>query len=69
MKSNYTVGKHLSSNEVEQIVKSAVASNRLEGLVMTSEEIDMLRRYVSGDIVEREYECWIFQHAGLPCDD
>lgn len=51
--------------EAEKLVQETVASNRLEGLDPTQEEIDMLRKYAHGEITKAEYKAWILEHAGV----
>ena len=65
MRNYECVNGRLTPEDVEHIVQSAVASNRLEGLENTPEEIDMLRKYVQGDISRESYKAWILQSVGV----
>lgn len=55
----------LSPDDVDDIVRGAVASNRLEGMPTSLEEAEMLRRYISGEISDDEYTAWILRHIGV----
>lgn len=55
----------LSPEDIEEEVSAIVANNKLESIVLTEEEIDMLRKYISGDITSDEYETWIKNKVGV----
>lgn len=54
----------LSSDDVEDCVRWVIAQQRLEGLILSSDEIDMLRQVVRGDITDDEYMVWALKRAG-----
>lgn len=63
----YTYNKisgKLTSEDAEEIVQAAIASQRLEGLETPSDEADMLLAYARGDITEGEYLAWVWKRAG-----
>ena len=55
----------LSPEDVDDIVRRTVADHRLEGMNTSLEEIDMLRKFVAGEISDDEYTAWIFEHVGV----
>lgn len=55
----------LSPEDVDDIVRRAIGNNRLEGMDTSLEEIDMLRKFVAGEISDDEYTAWIFEHVGV----
>lgn len=59
------VNGKLSPDDVDDIVRRTVASNRLEGMPTSPEEAGMLRRYISGEISDGEYTAWILRHIGV----
>lgn len=65
MKYYHKVNGHLSDDDVEELVQSAVASNRLEGLYTPPYELEMLRKYARGDITYDECMAWIWNRAGV----
>lgn len=58
------VGGKLSPEDVEDIVRATVASNRLEGMRMSAEEVEMLRRFLAEEISEAEYDAWALKYIG-----
>lgn len=64
MKAIKRVNGRLSPEDVEYCVQAAIAENRLEGLESTEEEIQMLRKCLSGEITEDEYMAWVRRLAG-----
>lgn len=58
------VNGKLSPEDVEYCVQAAIAENRLEGLESTEEEVQMLRKCLSGEITEDEYLAWARRVAG-----
>lgn len=53
------------AEDIEDCIQAVIATNRLEGLVSPPEEIDMVRRYMRGDITESEYMAWVYKNAGV----
>lgn len=55
----------LSPEDVDDIVRRTVADHRLEGMNTSLEEIDMLRKFVAGEISDDEYMEWALKNAGV----
>lgn len=58
------INGRLSSEDVDDIVRATVASNRLEGMRMSVEEVEMLRRFLAEEISEAEYDAWALKYIG-----
>lgn len=58
------VDGRLSPEDVEDIVRAVVASNRLSGMDTPSDEAEMLRRFLAGAISEAEYDAWALAKIG-----
>lgn len=65
MKRYVKVNGRLTDEDIEDCIQAVIATNRLEGLVSPPEEIDMVRRYMRGDITESEYMAWVYENAGV----
>lgn len=57
----------MAEKSVEEIVQNVVATQRLEGINLTADEIVKLRDYVSGKITKAEYMQWALRKAGVFC--
>lgn len=51
--------------EIDDCIKQIVASNRMEGMDTPVDEIEMLRKYMRGDIARDEYAAWASRKAGV----
>lgn len=66
MRFYHTVNGRLSPEDVHDIVRATVASNRLSGMDTPPDEVEMLRRFLAGEISEAEYDAWalaVYIHA------
>lgn len=54
----------MSPEDVDYIVRSAVASARMEGMTVPDDEADMLRRFAADEISGDEYMSWLLARAG-----
>lgn len=59
------VNGRLSPEDVDDIVRASIASNRLEGMPTSAEEAEMLRRFVLGEISGDEYDAWVLSRIGV----
>lgn len=50
---------------VEKAVRSAAGSLRLEGMSVSQEESDMVKKCLRGEITEVEYQAWVLRRAGV----
>ena len=61
----HKVNGRLLPEDVDDIVRASIASNRLEGMPTSVEEAEMLRRFVSGEISSDEYDVWVLSRIGV----
>lgn len=61
----HKVNGRLSPEDVDDIVRASIASNRLECMPTSAEEAEMLRRFVSGEISGDEYDVWVLSKIGV----
>lgn len=64
MRFYHRINGKLSSEDVEDIVQAAVASVRLSGMDTPPEDVEMLRRFLAGEISEAEYDAWALAKIG-----
>ena len=61
----HKVNGRLLPEDVDDIVRASIASNRLEGMPASVEEAEMLRRFVVGEISGDEYDAWVLSRIGV----
>lgn len=61
----HRVNGRLSPEDVDDIVRASIASNRLEGMPTSVEEAEMLRRFLCGEISGDEYDEWVLSRIGV----
>lgn len=61
----HRVNGRLSPEDVDDIVRGAIAMNRLEGMHTSVEEAEVLRRFVAGEISDDEYTDWVLFRIGV----
>ena len=52
-----------NEKEIEKAMKSAKASMEVEGYLITEEQSELVRRVLSGEITEKEYERQALERA------
>lgn len=60
----YKKGHVFTPEEIEENIRAAVASSRLEGIYTPPEEISLLRDYMLGKIAREDYNAAILGKAG-----
>lgn len=58
------INGRLLPEDVQDIVRATVASNRLSGMDTPPEDVEMLRRLLAGEISEAEYDAWALAKIG-----